>query len=455
MAIDSAALNKPVHIIGAGGVGMSGLALLLRRAGSIVTASDISDSPYLQKLRDKGITTWVGSQPENILPGSQVFYSTAIKPEDPERAFAEKNGLACAPRHDLLKLITQNYFTVAVAGCHGKTTTSAWVARLFELAGLEPTALIGGTVPEWSSNYREGAGTFQGKPLLVIEADESDRSFLSIDTDIALVTNIDLDHTDVHASLDNLKADFRAFVGGALSRGGSAHVSKECELDFYSLMKEDARRVWSETEVNIGSHSVAFAHKQMRVGLAGVHNLMNATLIVQVAKAMQIADSVLAEILQTFGGVNRRMQKLAEFPSLGLTVIDDYAHHPQEVSATLAALASQYEKLLIFWEPHRLSRFTHFHREFAQAFEPYVKAHSLFSLPLFASGDKSADYPDAEKLFTEFCNPPYTHIANSGDFSRTRSAFGTQKVAAVFMGAGLSSDYARQYTEWLKSLTKA
>lgn len=452
MALVAGELKRPVHIIGAGGVGMSGLALLLRRTGAVVTASDISDSPYLQKLRETGITTWVGSNPQNILPGSQIFYSTAIKPEDPERAFAEKSGLPCAPRHDLLKLITRSYFTVAVAGCHGKTTTSAWVARLLERAGLEPTALIGGTVPEWSSNYREGSGTIQGKPLLVIEADESDRSFLSIDTDIALVTNIDLDHTDVHASLDNLKADFRAFVRGALERGGSAHVSKECEQEFIALMNEDARRVWSETDIDIASHTVTFAGKRMPVGLAGVHNLMNATLIVQLAKAMHVADTVLAEILHTFGGVNRRMQKLAEFSSLGVTVIDDYAHHPQEVTATLAALAGQYEKLLIFWEPHRLSRFTHFHREFAQAFEPYVKAHSLFSLPLYASGDKSADYPDAEKLFTEFCNPPYTHIASSADFPRTRGAIGRQKTAAVFMGAGLSSDYARQYVEWLASL---
>ena len=167
-----------VHIIGAGGVGMSGLALLLKRAGATVTASDQSDSPYLRKLAEKGITTWVGSEPGRIHSSAHVYYSTAIKPDDAERSAAEKQGLRCEPRHALLAAITREYFTIAVAGCHGKTTTSAWIASLLEAAGLDPTALIGGTVPAWNSNYREGQGLRDGRPILVIEADESDRSFL-------------------------------------------------------------------------------------------------------------------------------------------------------------------------------------------------------------------------------------------------------------------------------------
>lgn len=441
-----------VHIIGAGGVGMSGLAMLLARTGAAVTASDLNDSPYLRKLAEKGIATWVGSSPEKIKPGSQVFYSTAVKPEDPERAYAEAHGFACASRHALLQLITRNYFTIAVAGCHGKTTTSAWVARLLESAGFDPTALIGGTVPEWSSNYREGKGTYRGKPLLVIEADESDRSFLSIDTDVALVTNIDLDHTDVHSSLESLRAEFREFLSGALSRGGWAHVSKECDAEFVSLLQERERNIFTQTQVDTALRTVVYAQQALQVGLAGVHNLMNASLVVQLARALNIGDAVLAPMLQNFGGVNRRMQKLAEFAELKLTVIDDYAHHPHEVQATLAALASQYDKLLIFWEPHRLSRFTHFHREFADALLPYATGHSLFTLPLYASGDKASDYPETEKLFIPFCNPPFVHIAKSEDFPLTRNAFGDRRTAAVFMGAGLSSDYARQYVEWLGSL---
>jgi len=444
--------GEVVHIIGAGGVGMSGLALLLARTGANVTASDKSDSPYLQKLSERGITTWVGSHPERIKPGAHVYYSSAIKPEDAERAHAERNGFVCASRHALLQHITQNYFTVAVAGCHGKTTTSAWVAQLFERAGLDPTALIGGTVPEWNSNYREGNGTIQGRPLLVIEADESDRSFLSIATDVALVTNIDLDHTDVHASLESLKAEFRRFISAALERGGWAHVSKECETEFVNLLKNNERQIWADTAFDATTRSVSYAKTKWKVGLAGAHNLLNATLVAQLAQTMHISDTVLGETLEKFTGVNRRMQKLAEFSGLNLTVIDDYAHHPQEVQATLAALAGEYEKLLIFWEPHRLSRFNHFHEEFAAALLPYVREHDVYSLPVFASGDKASEFAETEKLFLRFRNPPFAHIASSEDFSKTRAQFGTAKTAAVFMGAGNSSDYARQYADWLKSL---
>ena len=191
----------------------------------------------------------------------------------------------------------------------------------------------------------------------------------------------------------------------------------------------------------------------MKVGLPGAHNLMNATLVVQLAKAMAIDDAALAETLKDFTGVNRRMQKLAEFSKLKLTVIDDYAHHPHEVQATLAALAGEYEKLLIFWEPHRLSRFNHFHQEFSAALLPYANQHSLYSLPLYASGDKASDYPETETMFMRFRNPPLEHIANREDFTCTRGAFGNTKADAVFMGAGRSSEFAALYVDWLCTLS--
>ncbi len=441
-----------VHVIGAGGVGMSGLALLLARMGTSITASDQNDSPYLRKLQEKGIETWVGSDPLRIKNGTHVFYSSAIKPEDAERHFAEAQGLPCESRHALLALITQQYFTIAVAGCHGKTTTSAWVARLLEQAGFDPTALIGGTVPEWNSNYREGQGKMNGKPLLVIEADESDRSFLSIATDVAMVTNIDLDHTDVHASLENLKTDFRQFVNGAVARGGWVHVSKECEADFVALQQPFERSIWSDVSVVSEERVVGLGAAKYAIGIAGRHNLMNASLVVQLAKKLGVDDGVLADALRSFGGVNRRMQKLATFDRFSITVIDDYAHHPHEVQATLSALAGEYQRLLIFWEPHRLSRFCHFHAEFAAALLPYSEQHKLYSLPIYASGDRAGDYAEAQQLFMTFKNPPFEHVASASDFIKTRAEFGSVKTAAVFMGAGLSSDYAAQFVKWLVDL---
>lgn len=442
-------IPQKIHIIGAGGVGMSGLALLAHRMGADVTASDQNDSPYLRKLADKGIATWVGSQPERIPAASHVFYSTAIRAEDPERSLAERSRMACESRHQLLKLITQNYFTIAIAGCHGKTTTSAWTARLLERAGYDPTALIGGTVPEWNSNYREGHGTMRGKPLLVIEADESDRSFLSIETNVAMVTNIDLDHTDVHASLDALKHDFLAFVSTARVHNGWIHLSKECPNELLAQLSGDEQKRWQDIAVDRASHSIVCDGKKYSVGLAGVHNLLNATLVLQLALRLGVADSVIADTLREFGGVNRRMQTIAAFPEKNLVVIDDYAHHPHEVDATLAALAARYDRLLIFWEPHRLSRFNHFYAEFDAVLRRYADRHSLFVLPIYASGDKAADYPLTEERFAQFGNPPYTYLSGANDYQQTAGAWNAGRNAAVFMGAGKSSEYAHAYAAWL------
>jgi len=420
--------NKAIHIIGGGGVGMSGLALLAQRAGASVSASDKSDSPYLQKLTASGMATWVGSHPERIQPGAHVFYSTAIKADDEERSFAERMGWPCESRHSLLKSITSQYYTIAIAGCHGKTTTSAWVADLLVRAGADPTALIGGTVPTWGSNYRQGNGTQNGRLLLVVEADESDKSFLSIESMLALITNIDLDHTDVHANLESLKQDFEQFAEIARKNGGQVILSKE---------SDEKIPVRLDTE----NHQLIFGDRKYAIGLAGAHNLMNATLVLQLGFALQIDDAVIKESLAEFTGVNRRMQRIGE--RNGVVVIDDYAHHPREIEATLAALEKQYDKLLIFWEPHRLSRFVFFADEFERVLSRYASMHSVFVLPIFASGDRAEDYPEVAAKLDRFRAPPFTYLNSIDESPEPHAEVG--KCAAVFMGAGLSSDYATRY----------
>lgn len=430
---------------------MSGLALLLKRNGAEITASDKNDSPYLRKLAEKGIRTWVGSQPGNIARSAHVYYSTAIKPEDPERQFAEQQGIRCEPRHSLLQHVTADYFTIAIAGCHGKTTTSAWVADLLTRAGMDPTALIGGTVPAWNSNYREGEGRFAEKRILVIEADESDRSFLSIAADVALITNVDLDHTDIHPSLESLENDFCEFALTARKNQGWIHLSTECGGRIAGILNDEEKQLRAGITISHKKHSISAQGREYAIGLAGGHNLMNATLVLQLGLKFGIAPETIVASLSGFSGVNRRMQRLAEFPEKNLTVIDDYAHHPHEVAATLAALEPQYERLMIFWEPHRLSRFTHFHAEFAAVLEPYALKHSLFSLPIYASGDKAADYPEAVELFRRFETQPFQHIASAAAFSLRQLALDGRKSAAVFMGAGASSDYAKAFSEFLKN----
>ncbi|HRP68312.1 MAG TPA: Mur ligase domain-containing protein [Turneriella sp.] len=439
-----------IHIIGAGGVGMSALALLAKRRGATITASDKNNSSYLQKLASHGIHTWVGSQPEKIPQDAHVYYSSAVKADDPERDFAETHGFLCEPRHSLLKRITADYFTIAIAGCHGKTTTSAWLADLLIRAGKDPTALIGGTVPEWQSNYREGSGKLHGKPILVMEADESDRSFLSIDVDIALITNVDLDHTDIHQSLAALENDFCAFADTARQNNGNIFLSSECDGALLARLTPAEKEARAQVIIAMEKHSIAAQGMEYPVGLAGVHNLKNATLIVQLGLTLGIPPTVIAASLQEFSGVNRRMQRIATFPERHLTVIDDYAHHPHEVEATLAALEPQYDRLLIFWEPHRLSRFVHFYREFAAVLEKYAAEHQLFLLPIYASGHKAEDYPHYEKLFQQFTKSHFVYIAQPSEFSLEPLALDGRNTAAVFMGAGASSEYAQAFVEFVR-----
>lgn len=440
-----------VHIIGAGGVGMSGLALLLKRSGCEITASDATDSVYLRKLAEKDITTWVGSDPGRIARDAHVYYSSAIKPEDPERAFAEQSGMRCESRHALLSAITAEYYTIAIAGCHGKTTTSAWIAELLVAGGFDPTALIGGTVPAWQSNYREGAGRIDSLPVLVIEADESDRSFLSIAARAALVTNIDLDHTDVHASLETLRDDFTAFAKSALAHGGWIAASKECDEAVTALMHEPDKALRNQISIHPDKHALELGGRFFPVGLAGEHNLMNASLVLQTGLKLAVAPDIIADVLQNFNGVNRRMQKLAVFPRNKLTVIDDYAHHPQEIAATLAALAPQYERLLVFWEPHRLSRFCHFSEEFETALKPYAHNSNVLVLPIFVSGDRASDYPQAENLYQKFRESPFRAIDAIPELRPELIRIDGKNTAAVFMGAGKSSDYAHEFVSWIRT----
>lgn len=419
---------------------MSGLALLAARAGASVTASDKADSVYLQKLAEKGITTWTGSHPEKIPDGASVFYSTAIKAEDRERAYAEAQGWPCNSRHSLLKEITAQYFTIAIAGCHGKTTTSAWIADLLVRAGADPTALIGGTVPQWNSNYRQGQGQRNGKPLLVVEADESDKSFLSIVSAVSLVTNVDLDHTDVHESLASLEADFVQFASRA---SAATFLSAECRgvLDKYASPER------LPIGISVSEHCLTYQSKKFSVGLAGEHNLKNATLVMQFGFWWGLPEEVISASLREFSGVNRRMQRLAELKDL--TVIDDYAHHPQEIAATLATLEKQFERLIIFWEPHRLSRFVFFANEFEAVLNKYGNLHEIFVLPIFASGDRPEDYPEVQTALARFTQSPFRYLSSIQEFSapQTRGF----KTAAVFMGAGLSSDYAHAYVRFIDS----
>ena len=400
-------INTPIHLIGAGGVGISALGQALLSMGFTVTGSDKEDSIYLQQLQNKGATVWVGSNPKNIASNSIIFYSTAIPETDIERSFATTSGFRIYARHLLLKWITEQYFTIAISGTHGKTTTTAWVTMLLTQAGLAPTAIIGGKALDFNSNFILGNpnSKFKNKPILVIEADESDSSFLWIEASMAIVTNIEMDHVDKHSSLESLTQQFKNFVSKTIKNGGYFIPSQQLSHNFiYECTKDiietiDHNRSYSDFLykhslacrsnipliqndayiVDSKSHSIHLGDTILDIALMGDHNLYNAGCVLLVALFLGIKMDTIQLALSTFKGVARRMQIV--YHKNYLTIMDDYAHHPTEIKAVYDAIYNKelfitndgvkqpYKKIYVVWEPHRLSRFCYFSKDFIDLFK--------------------------------------------------------------------------------------
>ncbi len=446
-----------VHLIGGGGVGMSGLGLLLRQCGIAVSASDARESDYLSKLAQAGATVWLGSQPDKIPAGAQVFYSTAIKADHPERRFADEQGLLCQSRHSLLAAITENYYTIAVAGAHGKTTTSAWLACVLEDAGLDPTALIGGTVPRWNSNFRAGNGRIGGKPLLVMEADESDSSFLHIHSAMAVITNIDLDHTDHFENLQQVEQSFLQFAEQCRANGGQVIASLESLwfLEKYAIPHNEKTAALRIIKQRGEGPRLYYDAVPVPVGLPGLHNLQNASAVL--AAAMQLAPvAQLIPLMNRFYGVKRRLQKLGDVILRGkrLAIIDDYAHHPRELAATLGALQPQYDDLFLAWEPHRLSRLAYFGADFLKVLKDTSMNHRTVLLPIYAAGDNPENFPSAREYWAQLCCEcglaleVFDPLLVQEFLNKKMAVDG--RTAIVFAGAGESSRYARELLEFMR-----
>ncbi|MDH5716245.1 MAG: UDP-N-acetylmuramate--L-alanine ligase [Spirochaetia bacterium] len=450
---------NPIHIIGAGGVGMSALGMILLKEGFLVTASDKKKNTYLEKLNKAGAKTWEGSVPENIPKNAIVFFSSAISKNNPERKFAEENNMPVFNRNPLLAYISKNHFSIAIAGCHGKTTTSAWIAYLLEQAGLDPNAIIGGTVKEWNSNVRFGSGAWQDKKILVTEADESDGSFLFLSTNISIVTNIDIDHVDFYKNINELHEKFNQFIQNTSANNGAYFISPQIpnELQKKVFANNITNKLMNEIsqKININSNKLFYENNEYKVNLPGEHNLFNAACVLAVGQYLNIQNQVIKYTLENFTGVSRRMEILHEFTpkeNKTITIIDDYAHHPVEVKAVLETLLSQKKNIIAVWEPHRISRFIHFFEDFKKVFEESIGLKNLYVLPVFYSGDLPENFPEYKNLFENL-------IKTTGGFINQKQNFNllfdkilnvNNNVTIIFMGAGESSNYAHEFVSSIK-----
>ena len=388
-----------MHFIGVGGVGMSGIARVAHDQGMRVSGSDIKESRYTKQLREAGITVFIGQKAENIPEGDPVVViSTAILENNPELIEARRRGLEIWHRAQMLAHLGVGLDTLAVAGTHGKTTTSSMLASALDALGADPTFLIGGIVRAYGTNAHSGTGDHY-----VVEADESDKSFTYLSPKAVLVTNIEADHLDHYKDLDEIYDKFHDFMGlvpedGVIvACGDEPHVveiarSEGRRMYTYGFNEGCDVRITSYEPHGIGSRYTAVMPDGTQVEGAikqnpGRHNVLNATGVVTLLWALGFDAAKVAQALSGFAGVRRRFDLVGEVG--GVTVVDDYAHHPTEIAATISAAAGLgYKHVHVLFQPHRYSRAPLFtqvlHDEFGAAFD---KADSVTFMDVYPAGE--------------------------------------------------------------------
>ncbi len=392
----SAWRGRRLHFVGVGGAGMSGLALIADALGATVTGSDQAPSPYLERVRAAGIAAQVGHDAANVPAGDDVelVVSTAIGATNPERGAGRERGLREIHRGALLGELSRLRRTIAIAGTHGKTTTASMAAHALLSLGWDPTFVIGGELrppgePGAGTNAAYGAGEW-----LVVEADESDRSFLELAPEIAVVTNIELDHHTTYASHVELEAAFADFLRIALRRVVADTAEAEAFLDRAEIV-EAAFYGASDIELSAGGSRFVWAGQPVTLAVPGAHNVANAAAALTACVIAGAPPSALAGALADFRGAGRRFERLGE-TAAGALVVDDYAHHPTELRATIAAARTLgHRRVVAVFQPHLFSRTQLLAREFGAAL---AQADAAVVLDVYPSREHAADFPGVTGL---------------------------------------------------------
>src|SRR6266852_4743428 len=394
-----------LHFVGIGGIGMSGIAEVLLHLGYEISGSDLKLSPTTERLAALGARITEGHAPANVTGAKALVVSSAVDEQNPEVQEARRLQIPVIPRGELLAELMRLKFGIAVAGSHGKTTTTSMVATILNAVGLDPTVVVGGRVGTMGgSNARVGHSDF-----LVVESDESDRSFLKLAPIIAVVTNIDREHLDCYTSLDDIRASFTEFVnkvpfyGAAILCLDDANVQsilpliKRRTITYGTSAQADLEV--SEAVCERASSSFRLRFRGADLGrfclrVPGAHNVLNATAAVAVALELDQKPDAIREALATFSGVDRRFQ--VRGVERGVTVVDDYGHHPTEIRATLeSARLGDYRRILVLFQPHRYTRTQFLMDEFAGAFH---QSDRLFLMDIYAASEQPIEGVTAEVL---------------------------------------------------------
>ncbi|MEP7223194.1 MAG: UDP-N-acetylmuramate--L-alanine ligase [Novosphingobium sp.] len=399
-----------IHFVGIGGIGMSGIAEVMQNLGYAVQGSDIAEGYVVEGLRSLGIKVMIGHKAENLGDAAVVVTSTAVKRDNPEVALALETRVPVVRRAEMLAELMRLKNTVAVAGTHGKTTTTSMVAALLDAGGVDPTVINGGIINSYGSNARLGASDW-----MVVEADESDGSFLRLDGTIAVVTNIDPEHLDHYGSFDAVKQAFVEFIENVPFYGAAVLCIDHPEVQAVIPKVRDRRvitygfsaqadvRGENVTPVPGGNRfSVVLRQRDgssrrienIELPMPGRHNVQNALAAVAVAVEMGCDDAVIQTGFAKFTGVKRRFTKVGEVA--GATVIDDYGHHPVEIRAVLAAAREGVTgRVIAVVQPHRYTRLRDHMEDFQAAFND---ADVVYAAPVYAAGEQPIDGISSDEM---------------------------------------------------------
>jgi UDP-N-acetylmuramate--alanine ligase len=387
-----------IHLVGIGGSGMSGIAEVLLTLGYKVTGSDVGASDTIRRLEELGGTVFIGHQESNVEGAQVVVVSSAIAASNPEIRAARAKVIPVIPRAEMLAELMRLKYGIAIAGAHGKTTTTSMVASILAQAGLDPTFVIGGKVNAMGTHARLGRSD-----LLIAEADESDGSFLRLSPSIVVVTNIDREHLDHYGSMEGLQEAFLEFInkipfyGVAIVCADDPWIRKLLPRvvkryhtygmsDFSGVLTSDLFATDIETKamgVEFRAHYRDQKLGPFRIRIPGVHNVANALAAIGVALELDVPVDLIRAGLAAFAGVERRFQIRGE--KNGIVVVDDYGHHPTEIRATLAAARAAWQRpLIVVFQPHRFSRTRDLIDEFAKAFE---LADRVYVLDIYPAGE--------------------------------------------------------------------
>jgi len=397
--------NQHIHFVGIGGIGMSGIAELLVNLGYRVSGSDLKKTDITERLAQCGARIYYGHDRKNIRDIDVAVVSSAVRPDNPEVLCAQERNIPVIPRAEMLAELMRLKYGIAIAGAHGKTTTTSLVAAVLQHGKLDPTIVIGGKLIRTDTNAILGRGDF-----LVAEADESDGSFLNLPPTIAVVTNIDREHMDFYADIDRIKEAFLAFINKVPFYGVAVICLDDPHLQ--SIIPQIKKRVLTygcasqadlqARDIRLAGFATSFAvyHHEKKLGmvrlhLPGMHNVYNALAAIGVGRELAIPFAAIKQALHECRGIQRRLQVRAR--KHGVVWIDDYGHHPTEIKMTLRAVRRiAQQRVVVLFQPHRYSRTFHLFREFMTAF---YDADVLLVTDIYPAGEQPRDDVSAQRLY--------------------------------------------------------